>query len=465
MGINCTCLNNLLNNNDCNLSYKASPKIIKNKVYSKETNSFLGESLKSDYNLKKNLNINNDNNYYNINNKITNIKIEQRNNINININNINKIINNYNNNYDNKENENQNITYSNKLEIKTRNHNASLIISYIKGYLLRKKYKTYLKEELIKHGKELYHQYLKITKNEKVSYILEENKNPQIAKYITTNWDEFYSEDPTKEVKSKINKTKKYTKGLIFKYNNNNFHSTNIDECLGSAKSCYIGEVDLYTNKKCGNGEIIYSNGAREKGTYYNNEFIGWNIFIDNQGVLYVGLFNKLGLNGKGLRYNKEINHIYKGDFLNSQRHGKGKDYRNNSKYEGDFIKDKKCGKGKIIFDSGDTYEGEFRDNKFNGYGHYIWFKNGHEYKGNYFNGKFHGEGFYKWGKNEYYNGEYVNGIKEGEGEISYADGKKFFINFTNGKPNGIGMFQDKDGNKCEVEFINGKINKNYKKK
>ena len=360
---------------------------------------------------------------------------------------------------------NQNIIYSNKLKIKTINYNASLIISYIKGYMLRKKYKDYLKEELIKQGNDLYNQYLKITKNEKVSYILGENKSPQISKYISTNWDEFYSEDPTKEIKIKISKSKKYSKGLIFKYKNNNFHSINIDECLGAAKSCYIGEVDLYTNKKCGNGEIIYSNGAREKGTYYNNEFVGWNIFIDNQGILYVGLFDKSGLNGKGLRYNKEINHIYRGDFLNGQRHGKGKDYRNNSKYEGDFLKDKKCGKGKIVFDSGDTYEGEFRDNKFNGYGHYVWFKNGHEYTGNYLNGKFHGDGLYKWGKNEYYNGEYVNGVKEGEGEISYADGKKFFVNFTNGKPNGIGMFQDKEGNKCEVEFINGKINKKYKKK
>jgi hypothetical protein len=399
------------------------------------------------------------NNISNISNSISNVDMMQRSQINININNINKIINNYDNN------DKMSILKSNKKQKRNDfNYNYSLIISFMKGYILRKKYKKYLKNELIKQKQNLFEEYLKITKNEKVSQILDSN-DPVISNYLSTSWNEFYSEDPTKEINYKIKLIPKYSKGLIFKYKNKSINSMNINEILSSAKYCYIGEVNLYNNRKCGKGEIIYSNGARERGTFYNNEFVGWNQFIDDQGVLYVGLFNQFGLNGKGLRYNKEINHIYKGDFYNGFRHGKGKDYRSNSKYEGEFEKDKKCGKGKIVFDSGDKYEGEFRDNKFNGYGHYIWFKNGHEYEGHYLNGKFHGEGFYKWGKNEYYKGEYVNGVKEGKGEISYADGKKFFVNFTNGKPNGIGLFQDKDGNKCEVEFINGKINKKYKKK
>ena len=70
-----------------------------------------------------------------------------------------------------------------------------------------------------------------------------------------------------------------------------------------------------------------------------------WNKFIDNQGIIYVGLFTQSKLNGKGLRYNQEINNIYKGDFFNGLRHGKGKDYRNGLKYEGDFNMDKKCQK------------------------------------------------------------------------------------------------------------------------
>ena len=463
MGNKCTCFNNLLQNNDCDLSNKNVQKGNQNQTSMKENNIFLNASSKSYLRHKKSSGTPRNNNNSSIISNNTNIDSVRRSNINININNISKIINNFDNINDNRKSSISN--FNNKIKTNNKNYNASLIVSFMKGYILRQKYKNYLKTELIKHEKDLYEQYLNVTKNKNVSEILDSNKDEKISKYLSTNWDEFYTEDPISEIRIKIHKTKKYKKGLSFKYKNNNFHSVNISECLGSAKFCYIGEVDLYTNKKCGNGQVIYSNGSREIGTYYNDEFIGWNKFVDEQGILYVGLFNQLGLNGKGLRYNKELDHIYKGDFHNGLRHGIGKDYRNNSKYEGEFREDKKCGNGKIIFDSGDTYEGEFSDNKFNGYGHYIWFKNGHEYKGNYLNGKFHGEGYYKWGENEYYNGEYVNGVKEGEGEISYADGKKFFVNFTNGKPNGIGMFQDQDGNTCEVEFINGKINKKYKKK
>ena len=463
MGNKCPCVNKFISNKEFDLSHNDLSNI-KNEDNSINTNTknYYG-SGRDNYNYKEDPNKNfkgimTNNNYNNNSNRNTNQDTSHLSNINININNINKIINNY----DNKSSRKEPVKIIENEEIKLSNINT--IIKNIKGFLFRKKYKKFLKEELIKRGNDLYEEYMKSTKNEKVSNILN-SKDPNIIAYLQTTWTEFYSTDPTTEIIFKISLRKKYSKKImLFKYKSQNYDQNNIIECIKSAKNCYIGEVDLYLGQKCGKGKTIYSNGSIEEGTYLENEFIGWNKLIDNQGILYVGLFNKSGLNGKGLRYNKEINHIYKGDFLNGLRHGYGKDYRDNIKYEGDFRKDKKCGKGKILFESGDTYEGEFRDNKFNGYGHYKWEKNKHEYKGNYLDGKFNGEGYYKWGENEYYNGEYVNGIKEGEGELSFKDGKKFFVNFTNGKPNGIGIFQDQDGNRCEVEFINGKINKNYKK-
>ena len=467
MGNKCPCINKFISNNEFDLSHNELTNR-KNEDKSIDTNiKNYYESGRENYNYKeepiKNFKGLLDNNNYNNNstNRNTNNDTSHLSNINININNINKIINNY----DNKSTRKEPVKKIETKEIKEKQiSSANIINKNTKGYLFRKKYKKYLKEELIKIGNDLYEEYIKSTKNEKVSDILN-SKDPNIIAYLETTWTEFYSTDPTTEIKSKISSTKKYPKKIIlFKYKSKNYEQNNILECIKCTKSCYIGEVDLYSGQKCGQGKTIYSNGSIEEGTYLENEFIGWNKLIDNQGIIYVGLFNKSGLNGKGLRYNKEINHIYKGDFLNGLRHGTGKDYRDNIKYEGDFRKDKKCGKGKILFESGDTYEGEFRDNKFNGYGHFKWAKNKHEYKGNYLNGKFNGEGYYQWGEKEYYNGEYVNGIKEGEGELSFKDGKKFFVNFTNGKPNGIGVFQDQDGNRCEVEFINGKINKNYKK-
>ena len=467
MGNNCPCITKFVNNNDYNLSHDKN-NITNNQQEEKEItndtnikNIYVSAKEESKFNEEPSKNYKG-----NFNNNISNNENQETsrlNNINISINNYNKIINNYDNS-SNKKKEVQIYPIKNEISKEKNILYINKINKYVKGFLFRKRYNKTLKAQLIKKGNDLYNEYIKLTKNKKVTEILE-SKEPNIIAYLQCSWTEFYSKDPTNEIKSEISSIKKYPKKIIlFKYKTFSYNPDNITECINSAKSCYVGEGDLYQGQRLGMGKTIYSNGSIEEGTYLKNDFVGWNKFIDNQGIIYVGLFNKNGLNGKGLRYNKEINHIYKGDFLNGLRHGTGKDYRDNIKYEGEFRKDKKCGKGKILFESGDTYEGEFSDNKFNGYGHYIWAKNKHEYKGNYLNGKFNGEGFYKWGENEYYNGEYVNGIKEGEGELCFKGGKKFFVNFTNGKPNGIGIFQDEDGNRCEVEFINGKINKKYKR-
>ena len=429
MGNHCNCFNNMINNIDANLSNQSkSQKILNNRQSNNSVNTNLPDSINSN-SVKKNL---------------FHLK-KSKNNSNIKLVNIN--INAKQNNHQPKKN------LSEKKII--------LISSNIKGFLLRKKYKKYLREELTNYSIELYKEYLKKTKNQKVSEILN-SSDPQIIKYLNTPWTDFYPENPTIETIKKIKNTKKYPGGLIFKYNTQNFNFSNISECIKSAEYCYKGEVNLYNNKKCGNGEIIFADGGKKEGTFFNDNFEGWNKYIDNEGILFVGLFKNGLLNGKGLKFSKDINHIYMGDFINNLRNGFGKDYRNAYKYEGMFNNDKKCGKGKIEFENGDTYEGDFKDNKFNGYGNFKWKKNGHEYKGNYLDGKFHGFGYYKLGGKEYYKGEYKNGIKDGKGEICKADGTKFYAVFKNGKPDGIGTFEDKDGMTCQVEFVQGKLNKKF---
>ena len=334
---------------------------------------------------------------------------------------------------------------------------------YIKGYLYRKKYKNNIKQNLIENSKNLYLEFIKkYAQNEKVNQILN-SKNPKIISLLSLTYEDFYSEDPIKEIKDEISKIKKYPNGIIFKYPDSKLILNDINQCIINVESVYKGEVDIITNKKCGIGELIYRSGAQKYGNWYNNEFKGWNRFINNNGILYIGLFINNELNGKGIKFIFEKNQIYKGDFINSLREGNGIDESEGNKYEGQFIKDKKSGKGKINFNNGDIYEGDFENNKFNGEGHYIWKKNGHEYIGQYLNGQFNGKGFYKWGNEEYYKGDYKMGIKDGQGEVKYPNGKKYIGPFVNGKLNGIGIFEDGKGNKGEVEFIDGRINKNYK--
>ena len=414
-------------------------------------------------NICTNFNSDLDNQNYNLSNIIVNNTKHKRNfsNISSSLNETNNIsIFKSNNNYISPPPYNNNY-FQNNEKINLINKKITLLNSKIKGYLLRKKYKEYLKLDLMDFTNELYFQFLSKAKNKKVSEILNNDKNKKVTEYLRTNWSEFYEEDPNKEINIKINKSKKYVNGIILKYNDKNFHSETIEKCLKSALYCYKGSVDLYTNKKCGYGELIYLNGSQKIGTFYNDEFIGWNKYINFNGVLYVGYFKKDKLNGKGLKYILENDHIYKGDFSENMRHGYGKDYRITSKYEGQFFFDKKCGKGEIILINGDTYKGEFKNNKINGYGHYIWNNNKHEYIGNFLNGKFHGEGFYKWGDNQYFKGKYINGIKEGNGEIGCSDGKKYYVNFVNGKPFGKSVLLDDNENIIGTEFENEKVKNN----
>ena len=331
----------------------------------------------------------------------------------------------------------------------------------IRGHLFRKKFiDGKKKQELENFREELYNKFIQKSKNEKVENTLKENSN-----LLSTTWEEFYDDDPMEEINIEISKIKKYEKGLIFNSENKELQNLDLspEKIIENTNSVYKGEINIITGEKIGKGELIYKNGSKIKGTFYKNKPYGWNIYINEEGILYIGLFKNGYLNGKGIRFQKNHNLLYKGDFINNLREGEGIEKGNGGKYEGSFENDKRSGKGKIYFDSGDYYEGDFSDNKFNGTGHFIWKKNGHEYIGDYLNGIIHGNGLYKWNKDQYYKGQYINGVKEGNGEMKYADGKKFICPFKNGKPDGIGNFIDPKGKEKEVQFIDGKINKDYK--
>jgi hypothetical protein len=186
---------------------------------------------------------------------------------------------------------------------------------YIKGFLFRKKYEDYIKTQLMDHTNELYFQFIFLTKNFKSSKILNNKEDEYLKTILKTGWEKFYRKDPTLIFKNKINKTKKYSNGLIFKYNNKNFDSNDIEQCLKNVESCYKGSVELLTNKKCGNGELININGTQKIGAFYNDEFYGWNLYINSNSIIYIGLFNSDLLNGHGICFNYENKKLYKGLF------------------------------------------------------------------------------------------------------------------------------------------------------
>lgn len=65
--------------------------------------------------------------------------------------------------------------------------------------------------------------------------------------------------------------------------------------------------------------------------------------------------------------------------------------------YAGQFERDLKHGQGKFTYPDGSTYEGNFRNDKFDGYGTYLFAADNREYKGYWSNGKMEGGGELKY--------------------------------------------------------------------
>ncbi|KAH0795963.1 MORN repeat protein [Histomonas meleagridis] len=94
------------------------------------------------------------------------------------------------------------------------------------------------------------------------------------------------------------------------------------------------------------------------------------------------------------------------------------------AKYEGQWQrfggKMKRHGTG-IYTDGGATYDGEFVEDQYQGYGVYTAI-DGSVYKGEWKSGKMHGHGIYTWPDGSFFEGEWENGKMEGPGTYTDKD-------------------------------------------
>ena len=118
------------------------------------------------------------------------------------------------------------------------------------------------------------------------------------------------------------------------------------------------------------------------------------------------------------------------------------------------------CQNGPGIYDDskGNKYIGNFKDGDRHGEGSMTW-DVGDTYKGQWVNNKMHGKGTYKT-KLLTYTGNFTAGIIEGQGTAKYTNGATYVGEWKNNNRHGQGTIIDNKGNKFTGQFINNKQGK-----
>nr|CAH7714838.1 unnamed protein product [Callosobruchus chinensis] len=138
----------------------------------------------------------------------------------------------------------------------------------------------------------------------------------------------------------------------------------------------------------------------------------------------------------------------YVGEWQDDKRTGKGvkKTYQNQRLYEGDFVDSVRHGFGVLAdkIPGIDVYElyyvGEWFKGMMEGFGRWV-LKGKGLYLGEFHRGKRHGYGKMWFEDGSYYEGEWIKGKRHGQGMLIYQNGNRYEGNFLNDLKHGRGRF------------------------
>ena len=146
----------------------------------------------------------------------------------------------------------------------------------------------------------------------------------------------------------------------------------------------------------------------------------------------------------------------YRGEFRENKKQGKGAYiWANGNRYEGDFVDDEPSGRGRFVFATGDQYEGEYSKGAFNGKGVFI-AKNGDRTDGTFVNGQANGRAVYIFASGDKYEGDMAAGKMSGKGIFTTKGGDKWEATFVDDRAHGKGVYFFSNGDRYEGDFTNG---------
>ena len=256
--------------------------------------------------------------------------------------------------------------------------------------------------------------------------------------------------NPGEQISQQLINTKKLPLYIYTRYYRMNINKYKPNRYLLKTPLTYIDKYknnDLYIGtwtleKKFHGYGIFYTSGNKYEGFWIFGKLSGESrIFYQNKDY-YVGDVVDGNSNGFGKYYHNDGT-IYEGNWLNNQPHGEGKEiFNDGSKFVGIFEKGYKK-KGKFTWVDGSFYDGEIKNNKFEGYGKFRW-KEGRIYFGFWKNGKMHGKGTMNYIDGAKYEGEFKDGKRHGKGNYIWNKNKYYKGNWIEGKQEGDGYFYNK---------------------
>lgn len=119
----------------------------------------------------------------------------------------------------------------------------------------------------------------------------------------------------------------------------------------------------------------------------------------------------------------------------------KGKDH-----YEGDLVNGVREGRGKMVFASGNTYNGQWKNGMMHGLGEFVFTETGERYVGDFANGTYHGQGKLYSANGFVYDGGFARGKREGGGTLLNPNGDRYEGSWLADKICGYGKYFYADG-------------------
>ena len=253
-------------------------------------------------------------------------------------------------------------------------------------------------------------------------------------------------------------------------YNNYVLLHENLENVISSSRDEEITEKDmsyLFSNYPPLNDGIkvtLKPLDFDDDGNLYHGEWDekgnkhGRGVQLWPNGAKYYGYWINNKVNKKGKLVHREGD-IYEGEWVDNKAEGFGiYTSLDGTKYEGYWVDDKQQGKGREEWPDGNIYVGDYMEGKKHGQGKFTW-NDGAIYEGEFVDNNIEGKGFYIWADKREYNGEWKNNKMNGFGEFKWPDGRIYKGEYKDDKKEGFGIYMWPNGQKYKGSWKNGKQN------